>query len=495
MQFFKRWGLSALLMTIPLSASAFQWFDPLGEEGPPEKLSQLGMYSNIETKEISPELIPFDVNSPLWSDGTKKERFIVLGEGQSVKFIPNGDYYEYPEQVAFLKNFFLETVPGDPESQIIIETRLLIRKVFEEGDDEWFGYSYRWNESETEANLVHKFGEEAQFTIWPEGKENSSEPKRWLYPAQFDCTECHRIDNFEDNSFGQVHGRSVLGFFTAQLNMAMEGNPEKNQLEFLFEQGVFEGESISNIDNLPKWAGIDDTSASIEKRALSYLASNCSGCHGKRGEEVGAVFGPLINFDYHEMKPNAEQHILEDGSWSYDVDNSMLLSPGHPEKSIIFLRQMWRPNLYDNGQVNFDFISDEQMPPLATYEHYPEALNVVGQWIIDLCDEPDSTAVIEHCDENPPIDTIPTPPPDSTKSLSIYNDKMANGQNSFVIQNGFLVYTGDIGVHERVVMVNHKGQRIRLEAQGQGRFKPKANLPPGIYFLKVGKNTFQLPLF
>ena len=50
------------------------------EEGPafPLLLSETGAFTDTANMVPAPFLIPYDVNSPLWSDGTLKKRWVVM---------------------------------------------------------------------------------------------------------------------------------------------------------------------------------------------------------------------------------------------------------------------------------------------------------------------------------------------------------------------------------------------------------------------------------
>ena len=88
-----------------------------------------------------------------------------------------------------------------------------------------------------------------------------------------------------------VHGRSLLGFFTAQLNRPHPDSVSRNQLDVFFAQGILKGERPAAWDKAPRWRPIEDESASLDIRARSYVAITCSGCHGARGMMMGATFG------------------------------------------------------------------------------------------------------------------------------------------------------------------------------------------------------------
>src|SRR6185437_1738239 len=91
--------------------------------------------------------------------------------------------WELPEQTALVKSFALETTEGEPRSRRWIETRLLTRQ-----QGEWVGYSYRWNDEQTDAELVEKQGADQEFVIRAaDGQRRQS----WHYPSRSECMVCH----------------------------------------------------------------------------------------------------------------------------------------------------------------------------------------------------------------------------------------------------------------------------------------------------------------
>ena len=70
-----------------------------------------------------------------------------------------------------------------------IETRLLTRQ-----QKEWVGYSYVWNDEQTEATLVEasRTGSIKEFKDRMAGKKQT-----WHYPSRTECMVCHsRAANF-----------------------------------------------------------------------------------------------------------------------------------------------------------------------------------------------------------------------------------------------------------------------------------------------------------
>lgn len=148
----------------------------------PEKLSQTGCMLAGDPTQPGPSLIPYDVTSPLWSDGADKARWMALPAGGKISVRPNGDW-DLPIGTVLVKTFSLAGKR--------VETRLFMRH----DDGGWAGYSYEWNALETDATLL------------PSSKTKSVGAQTWTFPSRGQCMTCHN---------GAAGGS--IGLETAQLD-------------------------------------------------------------------------------------------------------------------------------------------------------------------------------------------------------------------------------------------------------------------------------------
>src|SRR5439155_15409397 len=137
----------------------------------------------------------------------------------------------------------------------------------------------------------------------------------------------------------------ALGVNTMQMNRDYEypsplGNEGQkgagkimNQLAMLESMGVFTNPLPAPPEELPKLIDYNDTKASVEDRARSYLHSNCAHCHIKWG-------GGNAEFKLLATLPLSDMGIVNvpPAHGSFDIKDAKLLVPGHPEKSIIHYR-------------------------------------------------------------------------------------------------------------------------------------------------------------
>lgn len=387
----------ALLFFTP-SSGAFHFFDPANRSEVPALLSQTGIYSDISAKVTDTALKYFEINSALWSDGAAKKRWVILPPGRQIPYVDSTDLFAYPDSTVFVKAFLLERVEGDPGSLMYWETRLLMNRKDSEGKNTWYGFSYRWNAEATEAALVDPdAGLDTVFFYHPNGPAGPQSYKKWRYPNQFECAVCHA-------------SRHVLGFLPAQLKRPAPSQPSLNQVQALFNQGVFSG-TVPDAERLSRrWKGMHEPISPgltpeerfkvIDTLARSYIGANCSGCHGDRGL-ADAVAPAHANFDFHKLTPamafanvatntldlesedDTRPHLLGrryyiEAAVQAGLDTSAgapwnmarpaepaepnLLYPGHPSFSTLLFRQMLRRGAWRDSSLTRQYLLDSGDP-------------------------------------------------------------------------------------------------------------------------------------
>jgi hypothetical protein len=315
--FKKSWAAGIALMALPGFAGAdVQFFNP--ENGVPGTglLSQTGIYStlNATTKTPDTAMKYFEVNAALWSDGAHKARWIILPPGTHVTYVDSADYFDYPDGAIFVKNFYLDSVGSDTTTRKYWETRLLVNKEDPQGNDAWYGFSYKWNKAGDNASYAGFEGLDTAMNYYPKGLAQGMSYRKWSFPGRNACLRCHRTGTTTENGHSFM-ARGVLGFFPAQLKRPASGRPAIHQIDSLFKVGVFTGtpptDSMKRIrfksigDFIP--AGDPDLRfRTIDTIARSYIAGNCSGCHGTRNITVSGSAPYEFNYDFHRLKPVIE---------------------------------------------------------------------------------------------------------------------------------------------------------------------------------------------
>jgi uncharacterized repeat protein (TIGR03806 family) len=324
-----------------------------GVPDPPEKLSDLGAFVNLQTLEPAPGIIPYDVNTPLWTDGAAKNRWIALpnngshnSAAEQIKFDAEGNW-KFPAGTVLIKHFGLPNNARNPDQIVKMETRFLVFTT-----DGAYGLTYKWNDAGTEAYLIDV--DEAvsrNITMWDANGNTSTQ--RWDYPTRQQCMQCH----------GSVAGYA-LGVKTRQLNKDLRypSGITANQLETWNHLGMFQ-QDIGDPGDYPVSAPIGDTKSSEAMRVRSYMDANCSYCHRPNGVE-GA-------FDGRSAVSLYDQALINTAVVSHaSPAGAKIVVPGHASSS-----ELWRRDRSTGP---------EKMPPLGRQVVDQTYINVLTSWINGL---------------------------------------------------------------------------------------------------------------
>jgi uncharacterized repeat protein (TIGR03806 family) len=295
----------------------------------PATLSQTGCFADVPGHVFAAGVVPYDLNSPLWSDGVDKRRGFALPDGQTARFAPDG-HVDFPMGTVLLKTF---AEPGGPP----IETRLLVRQ-----PRGWQGLTYRWRPDGTDADLLTT-AETGEYTV-------AGAPLTWSFPYRAQCDFCHT----------QAAGGSLGPTHTQWDRTVTFGGPEKQQIDALIEDGYLDP-TRPEPRPVPLPAPGDET-APAEARARGVLDANCAFCHRPDGPANATI-------DLRAATPFADTGLCdaEPGQGDFGVPGARLLAPGDPARSVLALRMRHR--------------GDGQMPPLATTRVDAVGLAAVEAWI------------------------------------------------------------------------------------------------------------------
>lgn len=320
------------------------------EEIIPDKLSESGLFSDIENKVFSSGLIPYGVNSPLWSDGADKTRFLALPDTTKIEFSED-EHWQFPEDAVIVKNFLLEMEKGNPASKKIIETRFLVKR---HGGEEWDGYSYEWNDEQSDAFLLTD-SKTKEITIIDPDSGGSEIIHNYYFPSQNDCANCHT-----------PAAGYVLGVKTSQINGDFQySDIVDNQLRSLNHIRMFTQDIGEEYDGFLQLSNLADESKSLENRARSYLDANCSHCHQQSG--TGRA-----DFDLRASLSLEQTHLLSTIAAFGDLGTTEghIISTGSPENSVLYLRM-----------INTEIF---RMPPIATSVVDKLATELMYAWISSI---------------------------------------------------------------------------------------------------------------
>ncbi|HET6249373.1 MAG TPA: PQQ-dependent sugar dehydrogenase [Tepidisphaeraceae bacterium] len=362
----------------------------------PRKLSETGLFLSTAENKPEPALIPYDVNAPLWSDGALKQRFIAIPAGGHIDMTPSHGW-EFPEGTVLVKTFSLEMQAGKPETARRLETRLMTKEL-----GQWIGYTYLWNDQQTDADLADAAGVDKTYTIADAKAPTGQRTQTWHFPSRTECMTCHsRAMNF------------VLGPSTLQMNRdyVYPNGIKDNQLRVLEHLGLLRTDYLGTIsDALRKEfkaqgktgkqagdmmrakmdtadqrqikAGTDmllpldpahidhlvdpyDEQADLNARARSYLHANCAICHVEAGGG-----NALMTLDYDIDLSDIKTIGVRPQHETFGITGARIVAPGNPGESIL----LHRVNMRGSGQ----------MPPLATNRVDEKAVKLLREWIATL---------------------------------------------------------------------------------------------------------------
>jgi uncharacterized repeat protein (TIGR03806 family) len=300
--------------------------DAISGSGYPAMLSDYGFFSGGASQLPATGVTPYRLNTPLWSDGAEKLRFVYIPPGQQAKAQGEG-LLDLPIGSALIKTFKF--------GGKLIETRVLLHRA--EG---WVALPYVWDADQQEARLTLG-GKRIELT-GPDGK-----PISYAVPNKNQCKECHGVS-------GQV---TPIGPKAYNLSAAW--------LEALNKAGKLDRvPAVSK--RIPLWEDRDHADAALAARG--YLEANCAHCHNPNGaaSNSGLYLGWLQD---DPIKLGIGKRPVAAGRGSGNLDFDVV--PGDPEHSILFYRMA----SLEGGVA---------MPELGRSALDPAGLAAVQRWIGEM---------------------------------------------------------------------------------------------------------------
>lgn len=341
----------------------------------PRKLSETGLFASTKDHQAAPGLIPYSVNSQLWSDFAIKERFLALPGNAQIDYnaieypqpapgAPRG--WRFPDGTVVVKTFSMEMERGNPQSARRLETRLLhleqVPGTQEMGDQVWRGYTYIWNEDQTDAELAPKEGVDRLLSIADKEAPGGTREQTWHFPSRAECSLCHTTP-----------AKYVLGINTLQMNRDHNyDGVVANQLATWEHIGLFSKHLPDAPDKLPRLADYNDPHAPLSERARAYLHSNCSHCHMKWGGG-NAEFQLLATLDL----ANTGTVGVRPAHGNFKLDHPEIIVPGHPERSMVYERMK--------------ILGLGRMPHIASTVVDSAAVKLIHDWLESLPADAGST--------------------------------------------------------------------------------------------------------
>jgi uncharacterized repeat protein (TIGR03806 family) len=259
----------------------------------PATLAEYGFFADAAAQRPAAGVTPYRLNTPLWSDGADKLRFLYLPPGAKATAQGEG-LLALPVGAALIKTFKF--------GPRLIETRVLLHRA--EG---WVALPYKWNDAQTEARLVLA-GARVPVTT-PAGEAIS-----YAIPNKNQCKECHGLAG------------AVVPIGPKVRNLSPEWLAAQARAGRL--------DAVPAVAaRVPMWE--DRAHASVAAVARGYLDANCGHCHNP----AGSASNSGLDLRWEQVDPiklGLMKRPVAAGRGSGDFEFDV--KPGDPDHSILTYR-------------------------------------------------------------------------------------------------------------------------------------------------------------
>ncbi|HTM23093.1 MAG TPA: SO2930 family diheme c-type cytochrome [Kofleriaceae bacterium] len=308
------------------------------------------------TQTPSDGVVPFDLNTPLFSDYAFKWRYLYLPPGTSMTY-DDTVTFDMPVGAAILKTFWYAADAREPTVGVRqIETRLLAHR-----EDGWKGITYLWNDEQTEAYAAVAGATVPVSWIDTAGDEQSTS---FMVPNANQCKQCHE----EEQDVMRPVGPKAR-----HLNRDHDyGAGAENILTHLADIGYLTG-APADPSTAPRTPVFDDeATGTIEERARGWLDINCAHCHNPTGPArtsgLDLRAAQTDPYSYGICKTPVAAGL---GSCGLQYD----IVPGMPDQSILVCR-------IESVEAGV------RMPELGRTLVHAEGVAVIRSWIESMAADP-----------------------------------------------------------------------------------------------------------
>lgn len=317
----------------------------------PHRLSKTGIFTNVSSQDASKGVYDFDIHAPIWHDGYEADYWVGMPNKTGLEIRPDQRrgspvmQYDNPKDMVLAK-----TIHKNGNK---VETQILHH------DGYWKGYSYKWNEEQTDATLVDKGGLDTMI-----------DGKAYRFPARDECIRCHG-SNFN----------RPLAFFPGQMNLG-------KQLQNFNKLGIIDDKFVEIADKIPLTNPYDE-SEPIDLRARSWLHSNCSHCHKVSG-------GSGLTAQMNAAVPDSKLELINypPTKGYFGLEGAPQIDPGNPYNSILYYRIATR--------------GAGHMPMVGVRTIDKEGVKLIHDWIRSM-------------DPEKPVANVSTDPKNVQEALALYH--------------------------------------------------------------------------
>lgn len=310
----------------------------------PRKLSQTGLFEDTARQRPNAGVYEFMINEPMWQDGADAVRYIGLPNASAIHtdIVVRGNGARnitttWPTKSVLAKTIRLGKKP--------VETQLL-----HFDGDTWNGYSYRWNDAATDAELAGAEGDE--FEVSENGWKGGS---RYRIASRAECLRCHSMWNKFTPAFEPMQLAGFAAF------------PKQAASDVAVGLGLANGNYFHQ--NLSGQLINSRGAGSLETRARSWLHANCAHCHRRHG---GGSAPLEVNFERALSESATLWEMPTRGD--FGLTDARIIVPGQPWRSVL------------NYRVSA--IGSGHMPLLGPREVDEQGAKLLWDWVSKLPGEP-----------------------------------------------------------------------------------------------------------
>jgi hypothetical protein len=304
----------------------------------PSELRCTGLYAKFDERVLACNVLPYTPAYELWSDGAKKQRYVLIPAGKKVDTSDPLDPV-YPTGTKFWKEF------KTPDGAKLLETRLL-----EKSADGWIYTSYVWTADAKNAIQMNDGVPDVLGT-------------GHAVPTRDQCDECHR-------------GRKdkILGWDAFLLGPGAQGvtNADLAKLGFVDSGKEFPTLAIPGND--------------VERAALGYIHANCGiSCHNNNMRAKAKDTGLMMRLEKDMLSAASATPVMRTGLYKVPGTNAKYggittpggaaprdyfrsFVPGDTQRSLSLVRMMTRG-------------ADGEMPSIASKKVDDAGVAIVRAWI------------------------------------------------------------------------------------------------------------------
>jgi len=283
--------------------------------------------------QFNDRVVPYELNTALFSDYALKQRAIYIPPGTTAKFVDE-DAFDLPIGGVAIKNFYFAADLRSPKTNLqLIETRLMVRHA-----DGLHALPYIWSADQRDAVLSPAGEVRAISFIDYSGTLQTS---NYLIPERNQCATCHGrqtapsapvetiLVGLKARHLNRVTDYGELGKFNEISHMTdlgvLSGAPDPSTLSAAFDFRPIEANGVASLSE-----------ADLDVAARSYLDINCAHCHNPNAIQ-GITSQLFLNHDNNDgfhlgicKRPGSAGQGT--GGFTFDIE------PGDPDTSILYFR-------------------------------------------------------------------------------------------------------------------------------------------------------------